>query len=30
MISLLMDGGSLVELPLRGIDKARVKYEFNN
>ena len=30
MISLLVDDGSLVELPLREIDKARVKYEFNN
>ncbi len=30
MISLLVDDGSLVELPLREIDKARIKYEFNN
>ncbi len=30
MISLLVDDGSLVELPLKEIDKARVKYEFNN
>ncbi len=30
MISLLMGDGSLVELPLREIDKARVKYELNN
>ena len=30
MISLLVDDGGLVELPLREIDKARVKYEFNN
>ena len=30
MISLLVDDGSLVELSLRGIDKARIKYEFNN
>jgi ribosome maturation factor RimP len=30
MISLLVDDGSLVELSLREIDKARVKYEFNN
>jgi ribosome maturation factor RimP len=30
MISLLVDDGSLVELPLSEIDKARVKYEFNN
>lgn len=30
MISLSVDDGGLVELPLREIDKARVKYEFNN
>jgi len=30
MISLLVDDGSLVELPLKEIDKARLKYEFNN
>lgn len=30
MISLLVDDGSLVELSLREIDKARIKYEFNN
>ncbi|MEE8317888.1 MAG: ribosome maturation factor RimP [Candidatus Omnitrophota bacterium] len=30
MISLLVDNGSLVELPLKEIDKARVKYKFNN
>ena len=30
MISLLVGDGALVELPLREIDKARVKYEFNN
>ena len=29
MISLLVDDGSLVELPLKEIDKARLKYEFN-
>ncbi len=30
MISLSVDDGGLVELPLREIDKARIKYEFNN
>ncbi len=30
MISLLVDDSNLVELPLKEIDKARVKYEFNN
>jgi len=30
MISLSVDGNNLVELPLNEIDKARVKYEFNN
>ncbi len=30
MISLSVDDGGLVELPLREIDKARVKYELNN
>jgi len=30
IISLLVDDSNLVELPLKEIDKARVKYEFNN
>ena len=30
MISLLIDDSNLVELPLNEIDKARLKYEFNN
>ena len=30
MISLLVDDNNLVELPLKEIDKARLKYEFNN
>jgi ribosome maturation factor RimP len=30
VISLLVDENNLVELPLREIDKARVKYEFNS
>ncbi len=29
-ISLLIDDSNLVELPLNEIDKARLKYEFNN
>ena len=30
MINLLMDDDNLVELPLSEIDKARLKYEFDN
>jgi len=30
MISLLVDDNNLVELPLKEIDKARLKYEFDN
>jgi ribosome maturation factor RimP len=30
VISLLVDENNLVELPLKEIDKARLKYEFNN
>ena len=30
IISLLVDDNNLVELPLEEIDKARLKYEFNN
>jgi ribosome maturation factor RimP len=30
MISLIIDDNNLVELPLNEIDKARIKYEFDN
>lgn len=30
MISLVVDDNNLVELPLKEIDKARLKYEFDN
>jgi ribosome maturation factor RimP len=30
VISLVMDDNNLVELPLNEIDKARLKYEFDN
>ncbi len=30
MISLLVDDNNLVELPLKEIDKARLRYEFDN
>jgi len=30
IIGLLVDDNNIVELPLKEIDKARVKYEFNN
>lgn len=30
MISILVDDNNLVELPLKEIDKARLKHEFNN
>jgi len=30
VIDLLVDGNNTVHLPLKGIDKARLKYEFDN
>jgi hypothetical protein len=30
MISVLVDDNNLVELPLKEIDKARLRYEFDN